>query len=37
MKRSAIPNLVKNQIDQSITLTYQQPKYTLLWLHGLAD
>lgn len=37
MRVARIPTLLRNAIDGSLTISYQQPKYTLLWLHGLAD
>lgn len=37
MRGSRVPQILRNATDRSITLWYQQPKYSLLWLHGLGD
>lgn len=37
MRALKLPNISRNNIDGSILLTYLQPKYTLLWLHGFSD
>lgn len=37
MRALKLPNVSRNSIDGSIILTYLQPKYTLLWLHGFSD
>lgn len=29
--------LIGNKVDKSLILTKSNPKYTLLWLHGLGD
>lgn len=35
MKR--IPTIIRSPRDNSITISYAQPKATLIWLHGLGD
>ena len=37
MKASKLPTVLKNHIDQSISVAYNQPQYSLIWLHGLND
>lgn len=37
MRAAKIPSLIRNAVDGSITLHYQQAKYSLLWLHGGGD
>jgi hypothetical protein len=34
MKGLKIPNIIRSA-DHSITLTYEKPKCSLIWLHGL--
>lgn len=29
--------IVRNKVDQSITLSFPDYKYTIIWLHGLGD
>lgn len=37
MRGKKIPEIYRNVQNSSITLTYGQPKCTLIWLHGLGD
>ena len=37
MRGSKVPQLVRHALDQSLTLSHGTPKYSLIWLHGLAD
>jgi predicted esterase len=37
MRGLKIPSLLRNARDNSITLAYQQVKYSLIWLHGAGD
>lgn len=32
-----IPNIFRNTIDHSITITAKNPSCSLIWLHGLGD
>lgn len=38
MKRvRKIPNVYRDVQDNSITLTFGKPSFTLIWLHGMCD
>lgn len=37
MKKNIVNNVIRNIKDKSITIFNDNPKYTLLWLHGLGD
>jgi len=37
MKRSKIPSLFKDEVTKSLVLSNKNPKFSLLWLHGIAD
>ena len=32
-----IPQIYRNALDSSITISYGNPKCSLIWLHGLCD
>lgn len=37
MRGIKVPQIFRHPFDRSITLTYNAPKYSLIWLHGLGD
>ncbi len=37
MRALKLPSVVRNNTDGSILLSYLQPKYSLVWLHGFSD
>lgn len=37
MRGLKIPQIVRNSFDKSITISYEKPKYSLIWMHGLGD
>ena len=32
-----MPQMIKNQVNHSITLTHRNFSHSLLWMHGLGD
>jgi hypothetical protein len=37
MKGKKIPQIIKHELERSVTLGFHKPAYSLIWLHGLAD
>jgi hypothetical protein len=37
MRIKKIPQIYRNILDSSITISYAKPKCSLIWLHGLGD
>lgn len=37
MKGSKIPNVVRHELDRSVTMWFQKPRFSLIWMHGMGD